>query len=108
MALAPKRLAQFAPTAVAANYYAVPGGLTAIIKNIVVANTAGYAVPFTLSLVPTGATADNTNRLIPGSGIPALDTVAFDLTQVMHPGDYISAFAGTAGVLAVTISGLEG
>jgi hypothetical protein len=108
VALAPARLAQFAPTATVATYYDVPGGVIAIVKNIVVANTAGFTVSFTLSIVPSGQTAGNGNRIVPGSGIPSLGTLALDLTQVMHPGDSIAAFAGTAGVLAVTISGLEG
>ena len=106
MAWVPLRLTQFVPTATVATYY-VADVLT-IIKNIVVANTAGFAVPFTLSLVPSGQAAGNSNRIVPGSSIPSLQTVTFDLTQVMHPGDFLAAFAGTAGVLAVTISGLEG
>lgn len=106
MAWSPLRLAQFVPTATVATYYTADE-LT-VVKNIVVANTSGAAVPFTLSLVPSGQAAGNSNRIVPGSGIPALGTVAFDLTQVMHPGDFIAAFAGTAGVLAVTISGMEG
>jgi len=105
MAWSPLRLAQFVPTATVASYYTADA--VTIIKNIVVANTAGFVVPFTLSLVPSGLTAGNSNRIVPGSGIPALGTVAFDLTQVMHPGDFIAAFAGTAGVLAVTVSGME-
>lgn len=108
MALAPARLAQFAPTATVATYYTVTGGIIAIVKNIVVANSAGFVVPFTLSIVPSGQTAGNGNRILPGGGVPALGTLALDLTQVMHPGDSIAAFAGTAAVLAVTISGLEG
>lgn len=106
MAWTPLRLVQFVPTATVATYYNA-AELT-IIKNIVIANTAGFVVAFTLSLVPSGQVADNSNRIVPGSGIPALGTVALDLTQVMHVGDFLAAFASTAGVLAVTVSGMEG
>lgn len=106
MAWSPLRLVQFVPTGSVVTYYTADA-LT-IVKNIVVANTSGASVPFTLSLVPSGQVAGNSNRIVPGSGIPALGTVTFDLTQVLHPGDFIAAFAGTPGVLAVTISGMEG
>lgn len=107
MAWTPRRLVQFVPTAVVATYYVVPADRRVLVKNIVVANTAGVAVPFTLSLVPVGEVAGAANRIVPGSAVPALGTVALDLTQVMTSGDSLAAFAGTAGVLAVTISGVE-
>lgn len=103
----PARLAQFVPGTTVATYYTVPNGRYTVVKNIVIANTSGAAIPFTLSLVPVGSVADNSNRIVPGTSIPALGTVALDLTQVMHGNDFIAAFAGTAGVLAVTISGME-
>lgn len=105
--MVPIRLAQFSPTAVAATYYTVAAGFYVVVKNIVVANSLTTAVTLQLSLVPSGGTAGLANRIIPGTAIPGLGTVALDLTQVMNAGDFISALAGSANALAVTISGMR-
>lgn len=107
MAYTPVRLAQFVAGIADTTVFNAPGGFITIIKNILVANTSGVGAVFTLSLVPAGGTSGVGNRIIPSSSIPANTVVPFDLTQVMVENDFLSAFAGTGGVVTVTISGME-
>lgn len=107
MAYTPKRLAQFVATASEATYYTVPATKSAIVKNVIVANTSASDRTLSLSIVPSGGSAGNSNRIIPGTNIPAGAVVPFDMTQVMNAGDFISAIASAASSLTLTISGME-
>jgi hypothetical protein len=107
MAVTPTRLAQWQPGVTEATVYTVPGtALRVIVTNIIVANVTTTGVALSLSIVPAGGTAGGANRLIPGTTIPANTVVPFDLSTVMNPGDFISAIAGAASSLTVTISGV--
>ena len=80
---------------------------TALLKQIVVCNTAVSAASFSLSLVPFGgATPSTGNRLFSGLSVAANETIFLDVSQVMTSGDYISAISSISGV-TVTISGVE-
>ena len=106
MAVTLSRLVQFSPTATDATYYTVPAATKAILKQIIIANSHTADVAIYLSIVPTGGAVGVTNRIIPGTILGAGQSWFLDLTQVMVTGDFISARAGTAAVVAVTISGL--
>jgi len=108
MAFTPKRLAQFVATTGEVTYYTVESGRKAVIKNIVIVNTSAAAVSLALSLVPFGAAAGNSNRIIPTVTIPPNALVPFDMTQVLESQDFISAIASVGSAITVTISGLEG
>lgn len=108
MAFTLTRLAQFVATTAEATYYTVPGGQKAIVKNIVIANTSAATATLALSLVASGGTAGNANRILPTIAVPANSVIPFDLTQVMDAGGFISAIASANAALTVTISGLVG
>lgn len=107
MPFTPKRLAQFQAAAAETSHYTVPADTLAVVKNIVVANTATVDVSLSLSIVPAGGVAGLQNRIVPGLVIPPLSVVPLDVTQVMAVGDFISAIASLASSLTVTISGME-
>lgn len=108
MALLPKRLAQFVATTSEATYYTVGAGLQALIKQILVANTSGGVVTLGLSIVPSGGTGGNANRILPNISVQPNQIVPFNLTQSMAAGDKISAIASANTAVTVTVSGMEG
>lgn len=75
-----------------------------IIKAINIANTNSSPVTLSASLVPSGGTAGNANRLIPGGLVPANSESVVDTAQVMYPNETLSAIQGTAGAITLTIS----
>jgi hypothetical protein len=107
--LSPRRLAQVFPTDTAETaIYTVPGGeIKTIIKQVIIANVTVNQARANLSVVPSGAVADNSNRLIKDVDIAANAVMIFDLSQVMHPGDFLSIKASTGSALVFTISGVE-
>lgn len=111
MAFTEKRLGN-TPTNLSANtettLYTCPTAATTstVVKQIVVCNTTGNAITFSLSLVPFGGTAGTANRLFSAMSVAANDTVFLDVSQVMTSGDFISANSSASNVV-VTISGVE-
>lgn len=71
------------------------------IEVIDVSNPSGSPVDFSLSI---GADAAGT-RLFDGLSIPADSSQKFQLYQIVDVGEPVQAFAGTAGVLVLTIDG---
>jgi len=88
------------------NAAAVPANTKVIIKQILLANNAAAAAAVSISLVPSGGTAGAANRIVPNVSVNANSVVAIDMSQVMEPGDFLSAVQGTAGAITVTISGV--
>lgn len=104
----PKRLAQSSPTTTAeTTVYTTAGGAKAIIKQVLVANVLASPTSVSLSLVPSGGTAGDSNRVGKDVPIAANALMVFDLSQVLHAGDFISVKAGAANALTITISGVE-
>ena len=108
MAFTEKRLS--GPTNISATtettLYTVPSATSAIVKQIVVCNTTGSAITFSLSLVPYGSSAGTSNRLFSSLSVAANETIFLDVSQSMTAGDFISAYSSVSGV-TVTISGVE-
>lgn len=113
MACIPRRLYQGQPGTTEAaltlrpfNASAVPANTKVIIKQILLTNTANAAATVSISLVLSGGTAGAANRIVPAVSVSANSIVAIDMSQVMEPGDFLSAVQGTAGAITVTISGV--
>ena len=87
--------------------YTTPASTTCIIKQIIVANTTGSAANYSISIVASGGTAGDTNRIVKTVSFAANSTTIYDLTQVMATGGFISILQGTASAITVTISGVE-
>jgi len=97
MATTPAVLYRGAAATSSTTLYTVPASTTAIVTNIVVANTAGTAATFTISL--------NGTVIIPAASIAANTTVFFDLKQVLTTGQLIAGFA-SATTVNFSISGV--
>lgn len=94
----------------AATVYTVPALRATVVKHGVVCNTGGVIVNVTLSIVPSGGTADGTHRVL--SAVPVAAGDSFPLGPYiagacLGPGDFISAQASVAAVLDIVITGIE-
>ena len=107
MAYTPKRFYIGQPGTTETTLYTAPTGKTVILKDITLCNTTSVDATISLSIVPSGSTADNTNRILAGLKVTANSIVDITLSQVMNEGDFISALQGTSGALTVAISGVE-
>lgn len=87
-----------AASTTSATLYTVPSGKTAIVTNVVVANTAASAATFTLSL--DGVV------VLPTVSIAANSVATFDVKQVLAAGKSVSGFASAASTIW-HISGVE-
>ena len=98
MAVVSKALARTAASTSSTTLYTVPAGTTAIVTNIVIANTGGSAYTWTMSFdgVSIGTSVS----------IAANSTTVIDMKQVLATAKIIS---GSASNIAVTfhISGVE-
>jgi hypothetical protein len=99
MAATPKALSRGLLAASSTTLYTVPAATTAIITNILLANTSASAVAVTLAL--DGVV------VVPAVSCAANTTTAIDLRQVLTTTKQISGFAATAAVIACHISGAE-
>lgn len=103
-----KQLAQNAQaTTTETTIYTVPASTTAIVKQIIVCNTTASAANYSISIVPSGGAAGDTNRIVKTISFAANSTTIYDLSQVMATGGFISILQGTASAITVTISGVE-
>lgn len=88
-------------------HYTVPGGKSAIIKELVVCNTTAGQVSFWCSFVPAGGSVGDATRVIANSVIPAYSTVIFTFAQVLATAGFVSCKAGAASSLTATLTGVE-
>jgi hypothetical protein len=98
MATTSKALARGAFATSSATLYTVPSATTAVVTNIVIANTAGSAGTFTLSLA--GVSMATT------VSIPANSITTIDLKQVLSATQVIAGQA-SATTINYHISGVE-
>lgn len=103
----PKRLDQRQAGAAETTHYTVPGATSCIIKEIVFCNTTGGAISVWISLVASGGTAGDANRVISNETIQANSTTSFTFAQVLATGGFVSCKASAATSITVTISGVE-
>jgi hypothetical protein len=78
--------------------YTVPTGKTLVMAAIRVANNDSADHHAFVSLVPSGETAGNGNRIIPGDVVPANGVIADSDPHVLTAGDFISVKADDAAV----------
>lgn len=86
--------------------YTVPGATSAIVKSIVLANVTASAATISVSIVASGGTAGDTNRILKDVSLPANSISSLDIMQVMATGGFISVKQGTASAVTTTISGV--
>jgi hypothetical protein len=98
MATTTVALARGAFATSSATLYTVPASTTTVITNIAVANTAGTAATFTITL--DGVV------LLPATSIAANSIATFDLKQVLATTKIIAGFA-SATTVNFHISGVE-
>lgn len=87
--------------------YTVGTGLTAIVKDLVICNTTAGAATISISIVPSGGSASDDNRILAAYSVAANDTKVISLSTTMTAGDFISIKEGTANAISVTGSGVE-
>lgn len=105
MAQTPTRLYRGRPTVAAqTTVYTVPVGKTAVLKQIILANTSTTGSQFWI--VEAGPSAGTVVSLL-GVSLAAQSMTVFDLSQVLDAGDVVTVSApNTLGYTAVWISGL--
>jgi hypothetical protein len=97
MANAYKVLAQSAPSATTAtNIYTVPASTETIVSTIVIANRAGTAGTFRLSIRPDGASQANQHYLAYDVAVAASDSLTLTLGITLDAADVITVYASTA------------
>lgn len=103
----PLRLDQRQAAVTDTTHYVVPAAKSAIIKEIVICNTTAGQVSFWASMVASGGTVGDANRVICNEVIPAWTTVIFTFAQVLATGGFVSCKAGAASSLTITCTGVE-
>lgn len=108
MAYTPKILFPTAYPSNAGNtLYTVPGGASAIVKNIVMTNTTSNDATLHLSVVPSAGSASASNRILSDHTVPANGVNTLDVSVVMPSGASLHGTNTTNQAIAVTISGVE-
>lgn len=95
----PKKLYNNKPGTTSATLATAVSGKTTIVKEITLTNTSATESTVTISFDGT--------EVIAAKKIPPNDTVIYRLSSVLDQGDLITGLQGTAGAIAVTISGVE-
>lgn len=77
------------------------------LANATLTNTSGSGVTVSISVVKSGGTAGNANRVLSSYTVAAGDSLVIPEVSghVLGPGDFISAIAGTATAVAFVLSG---
>jgi hypothetical protein len=103
----PLRLDQRQAAVTDTTHYVVPAAKSAIIKEIVICNTTAGQIAAWVSLVASGGTVGDANRVVCNEVIPAWSTVIFTFSQVLATGGFVSCKASAASSLTFTVSGVE-
>ena len=98
MAIAFKALFRGAATTGSTTLYTVPAATTAVVNNIVVANTSNASRTYTLSLDDV--------KIAEAVTVPANDSLAIDIKQILEATETITGLASDTDV-TFHISGLE-
>ncbi|KKW93046.1 hypothetical protein YP76_07065 [Sphingobium chungbukense] len=92
-----------------ATYYTTPAAAKARIDAFSVVNYSGVAATFSIWLVPTGGTADNTNLLVKDRSVAAgaSGRILEAVGQWLGGGGTIQMSASATGSITVLASGIE-
>lgn len=84
-------------------------GVTAIIDKMTATNYSAAAATISVNLVTSADTAGNQNLVTKTKTLQAGEVYTFPeiVGQVLNPGDFISAIAGTATAISLRVSGRE-
>lgn len=111
----PKVLVQGFLASTETTQFTVPAATWVVLKGATLCNTSASVVGVSISIVKSGNTAGASSRVLALTlSAPATPGVAagdsFDISEltkhVLGPGDFISALATTAGVVAFVLSGV--
>lgn len=105
MAYTPARLYQGQAAVTETTLYTASGS-GCLLKEVVACNTTHNSATFNLSLVPSGGTAGNSNRIMYQTSLDGGQTVILDMSQAMASGDFLSAIASAGSSITLTISGV--
>lgn len=110
MARAYKILGQMNPSAnVLTTVYTVPGGNSAIISSITIANldeNAANGAAFRISANVAGVPVANANYISYGVNVPGRDAITYTLGITLNAGSVISVNANSS-LLAISVFGTE-
>lgn len=98
-----KRIYQGQPSTSSGVIYTVPSGTQTIVKSIKVVNTSASAT--TIKIWHGGSA--NSNAILPAVSIDAGGFAEFDGTITMAAADTLTAQAGAATAITLTVYGLE-
>jgi glucose-6-phosphate dehydrogenase assembly protein OpcA len=99
MATVYKVLGQSNPSATTATtLYTVPASTSTVVSTITVANLAGTAATYRISVRPAGASQTNAMYLAYDVTVGALDTTTITLGVTLATTDVITVYASTANV----------
>ena len=105
--MAYKVLAQSAPSATTAtDVYTVGSGIETVISTIIIANRAGTAGSFRLSVRPNGASQTNAMYCAYDVPIAANDSTTLTLGITMDAADVLTAYCSSAD-MSVNVFGTE-
>ena len=107
MANAYKVLAQSAPSATTAtDVYTVPSATEAVVSTIVIANRAGTAGTYRISVRPNGASQTNAMYLAYDVPLAANDSTTLTLGITMDAADVLTVYTSSAD-MSVNVFGTE-
>ena len=99
MATTYKVLGQSCPAATTAtSLYTVPAATSAVLSTITVANLAGSAATFRISVRPAGASQTNAMYIAYDVTVGALDTTTITLGLTLATTDVVTVYASTANL----------
>lgn len=105
--MAYKVLAQSAPSATTAtDVYTVGSGLEVVVSTIIIANRAGTAGTFRLSVRPNGASQTNAMYIAYDVPIAANDSTTLTLGITMDAADVLTAYC-SSGDMSINVFGTE-
>lgn len=83
--------------------YTVPSNTKGIVRDFVITNTTGTATTISIWMVGSG----DSSAILKSFTVPASDLVHFSMWQVLEATETITAQAGTASSITITVSGAE-
>lgn len=104
-----KILLQVALPNAAATQATVGAGKQWLVTSVTLCNTSASATTANLNFVPSAGAAGVANAILSGAPFQANETkiLSWDKAITLSAGFMVNAFAGTAGVIGITISGAE-
>lgn len=97
-------------TGAAATYYTAPSAainVCSIIKELQLCNTDNSARTVTVYAVPAAGSPAVANTLMTTLSLQPYETQIYSMSKVLAPGATIQALASSAGVVSMSVSGIE-